>query len=334
MSGTAPLNVKQKMNRRKVAYYIPLLQCSIASTGKGVKIADGMYLRGDGDTLLGKMSVWFKAFIGRVEVGLIEDHRALAYGDMELNDDDDIDKALFSRMAFLSSFLTALWVLRDNSISFDVGFADERSSRGGVKRVWPDDGYITDANAKRDECTLDERALRQIRVVHQQLFGEIRIDDTRHEVDNRDKHEIVHPDGSRLSRSLYFVNAARRSQYRSTKIAYFCSAFEAILSPSDTEMTHRLCEIVAWLLGDSCGDRIDLYDQMKRAYDIRSKVVHGGKMKKQEIGNLDESVLFCDRTLRRLIGRIAENDALRRAILGPGPKFDNAMKHVIFGGHT
>lgn len=86
-----------------------------------------------------------------------------------------------------------------------------------------------------------------------------------------------------------------------------CTALEALLG-NETEIAFRLSFRVACLLGTSDDHRRHLFKLMKRFYDLRSRIVHGGKLdRKQEImlGRGGELQSLVRQLLRAFVGYAA-----------------------------
>lgn len=81
--------------------------------------------------------------------------------------------------------------------------------------------------------------------------------------------------GSRIERAFYLLQAARSQSYLPERISIFITLLETLFSTSNTDVTYKLRERVAWLLGEDFEGRKDIFDNMGVIYDIRSKHVHG-----------------------------------------------------------
>jgi hypothetical protein len=91
------------------------------------------------------------------------------------------------------------------------------------------------------------------------------------------------------------------------KIANYCTALEALLSNDTSELTHKLSERAGWLLGRNMPERFDIVQRVRRAYSIRSKVVHGVADWGVDLGVATETAAFLDATLRQII-RLVRHD--------------------------
>ncbi len=83
-------------------------------------------------------------------------------------------------------------------------------------------------------------------------------------------------------------------------------AFEALFLPERDELALRLSLRVANLLRDT-GDRQDIFTRMKRAYKLRSNIVHGSKIKDEELSDcvqtIEELLRQSLRSLLKLVGQ-------------------------------
>ncbi len=104
---------------------------------------------------------------------------------------------------------------------------------------------------------------------------------------------------SRKELAEYYVGVARGARSIPMKILMYCSAMEALVANTTTELSHRVAERVAILLGTNQEDRYNIYSNVKFGYDTRSKVAHGDSIKKDE-AKIRECSIILDEYLRRL----------------------------------
>lgn len=104
----------------------------------------------------------------------------------------------------------------------------------------------------------------------------------------------------RIDRAFYFTMNARRNAVLPMKIISYCTALESLFTTGKSEVNHKIAERVAVLLGTNAEDKMKLYQLVKRAYDVRSTVIHGSSLKgKNE--HLIEISQGLDAVLRLLI---------------------------------
>ena len=87
------------------------------------------------------------------------------------------------------------------------------------------------------------------------------------------------------------------------KVANYCTSFEALVSTSSTELSHQVSERVAVLIGKDSAEAEKIYRDLKRAYDTRSKLVHGDQLTATNDRYLIEAQ-NCDKYLRRVLNTV------------------------------
>jgi Apea-like HEPN len=95
------------------------------------------------------------------------------------------------------------------------------------------------------------------------------------------------------------------------------TALEAMLG-TESEITFRLSLRVAGLLGATPSETEEIFGQMKRFYDARSKLVHGGALRRKHRDTLKEVHLLRDYTRRILL-------AFVRLGSSRSPRYDRAF---------
>jgi Apea-like HEPN len=92
------------------------------------------------------------------------------------------------------------------------------------------------------------------------------------------------------------------------------------LQGTNDELSFRLALRAAWLLGQSANERREIFGELKKVYDSRSRVVHGGVQAPAEPAIVDAAV----DSLRRVLRKIAE--------LNVNPKqLADRLNAVVFG---
>src|SRR5205814_574151 len=79
----------------------------------------------------------------------------------------------------------------------------------------------------------------------------------------------------RLLRAQYFCQAARSEADLGVKISLYMTCLEILFSNDASELAHKLSERIACFLATDPKQRKAIFGTIKRAYNIRSKVVHG-----------------------------------------------------------
>src|SRR5262249_2201071 len=151
------------------------------------------------------------------------------------------------QMLKLHQFLQMLWIVKDNAARVESGFLD--TPKAVSSRIWP--FLCTKADRTNSTTTFLREELTQANKMFHALCGESKSLEAA-DLTNVRAREIVEPEMPPLSKALFFIGAARLSSSLAVKIANYCSALEALLiAGATTELTYRLCQRVAWLLGES-----------------------------------------------------------------------------------
>lgn len=113
----------------------------------------------------------------------------------------------------------------------------------------------------------------------------------------------------RISRATYFVMVARASVILPLKIVNYCMALECLFTVGSSGVSHKIAERVAVMLGVSGDSKVEFFKLVKKAYRIRSKIIHGQYLKGE-----DEALVFIssklDSVLRDLI--VAEHEVFSK----------------------
>nr|WP_305462904.1 HEPN domain-containing protein [Photobacterium leiognathi] len=93
-------------------------------------------------------------------------------------------------------------------------------------------------------------------------------------------------------------------------MAHYCSAFESLFSTDNSELTHKLSERVAFFLKDFGFNPVEVFDDLKSFYVIRSKVTHGDSLKTNKEQSLSSLSQRCDNYLRVILNIILSDSEL------------------------
>ena len=251
--------------------------------------------------------------IGTLEANHVLSGRPFVYALSEYPFEDTSQEkqrdVLFAHLAHAQVFTNVLWLVKDNSINFELGFL-QFPHRGPLARVSSNSlsATFSDATRSRTETTFDETELKLAIEYYREIYGWTHDEFIIPELPPSALGKL-----DRVSRSLYFVQAARAASNLPEKVAYFCTCFESLVSTSPSELAHQVAERVASLIGETPTDAIDIYRNIKRAYDTRSKLVHGGQLTGQDDRYRTDST-NCDRYARRLIQVLISNGEIKAAI--------------------
>lgn len=276
--------------------------------GRGDRFADDIFVTNDTEVIRQHLTADMALAFGRLEMNAIASAKLVAYRVVETVDGgiDVADVALLSFLHELNKLMLALWIVKANAVSFENAFLSWPLSGGMVvtsKNYW--DGAYSNASGEQTGTKFSRTELRAARKIHERLW---RPSSPAEHVAG----EPTKPDLPRLSRALYFLQAARHAAALSMKVAFYCSAFESLLSTDSSELSHKLAERVAWIIAQNAETRLEVFRRLKAAYSIRSHAIHGSQIsQKKQAQELRAASEDCDANLRSLFASIITSPVLR-----------------------
>ena len=93
-------------------------------------------------------------------------------------------------------------------------------------------------------------------------------------------------------------------------MALYCSSLEVLFSTDASEMTHKIAERVAAFLAESAPERLSTFHAIKKAYSIRSKVLHGDVIYEKLLAELPAACVELDQLLRRVALKQLSHEAV------------------------
>jgi hypothetical protein len=264
-------------------YTIPLRNVVVSrDLGAGIQVASRMWLTNDSQAFGDESEV-----CGANDMhGWYRSSRVWLYGSFALRVPERylspvsrlvprVHESLPKRLATAESLIRSLWLMKDNCVSMGVGLL-RIDVRPPEQLRWK--SYIeprfsaTMADGQRDKIVhynVDEvTAAVYLSKKHKSILDS--------DPFNALQVSLVSPAAYRIRNALYFVHLARSTSDLGLKVAHYCSALEALFSVGKDELRHRVAENAAFFQGKDSKQRRELYQQIKAAYDIRSRVIHGG----------------------------------------------------------
>jgi hypothetical protein len=319
----------------KALFLTPLHHLEVTDPlGRGEKLNDTLRLTNDIESVVRKIPLEAQPEIGRMELRSICNAPMVAYSEMplELVDTTSLKKHLITQMFRVGAFLSMLWLVKDNSVSVENGFAI--AGPFIEERYWGIITHPVDGPQSITRFTREELAL--ARELYRSIHGDALTDLDSPE--DAKGGEVVAPTSTPLTRALFFTNAGRTTWHASVRIASYCSALETLLIAGATsELTFRLCQRVAWLLGETAAERTEVFGQMRTIYDIRSKAVHGSTLSANKTNNdLPKAVKNADALLRAVFKKVLTTKLLADYACGANRDaevFEEYLQGLCLGTH-
>lgn len=223
-----------------------------------------------------------------------------------MNSKEEVDeigvKYTFYFLRQVQSFVNELWKVKDNSIyirdgflivykdNLEAGFSYKASlselftfSSGKIKPITFSDSEISVAVSNFKSSEIEEYS--------KESFGG-KLPDSNH---------LLKSNGSeRFDRARYFTMMARTKSISPMKIVLYCIALECLFTTTKSEVSHKVAERVALLLGETEQGKKELFKLIKSAYGYRSTLVHGQHLKGSK-GDIIDLTTKLDDVLRDLI---------------------------------
>jgi hypothetical protein len=214
----------------------------------------------------------------------------------------------FALLRVVQNYVFNLWKLKDNNIYIRDGFlyvyeeniADGATFKASLSAITS----FSDISAKMSKFSTSE--LKQFEeIINKISLKELFSDPFDYKISTHD-HFFKYSKSERFDRAWYFILNARAANTLPMKIVSYCTALECIFTTGRSELIHRIAERVAIMTEVDVEKRVKVYNIVKKAYDVRSTVVHGALLK-GENDHLKEISIEVDKILRNLFNR---NDEL------------------------
>jgi hypothetical protein len=112
----------------------------------------------------------------------------------------------------------------------------------------------------------------------------------------------------RLFRFLWILEYARTGADIGIKLGLFCSCLECLFSDNDTSnITHKIAAKTAFFLEGITPQGGEIYKQIKGAYNLRSRVFHGGTIENRGMRQLEQVCVQTDDLLRKVFVKILKS---------------------------
>lgn len=291
--------------------------------GRGDRLTDDTFLTNDLTCVMKELTPDFRLSIGGLETDFICNAPAVVYSNREIADSDELPKLLHGFMAVCVNFLQFLWLVKDHSVNLGMLFG--KIQQPGFNRFdstyYPQDHFTGDGTRKTTEFSRSELQLAR-RIT--------RTSDTSRSF-VASGSSIAVQDRGRVERSTYFLSAARGSADLGLRVAYYCSAFEAMFASSTQELSHQLAERAAAFLVDDPESRLEIYRRIKKAYSVRSQVVHGGRVKPSKQADFRQASLELDDLFRRAFRKWLTDKTASAALSSERVPFEDVCLLRVFG---
>ncbi|MER3114477.1 hypothetical protein [Bacillus altitudinis] len=239
---------------------------------RGTKIFGNLRISNSSEKISQMFHYDFKNAIGRLEYDyLLSGPYFYVEGEIEK---DNIFEEDTLGINFLNTFMEKIqfvnncfWLIKDNSIHIENAYLQLENGDKTKFHSNSRTAIFNSSKGEREEVTFSADELKY----PEEIFNITYSDDS---VDSAVPDKAPLYMGSRVERAFYLLQAARAQSYLPERISIFITLLETLFSTSNTDVTYKLRERVAWLLGKDFEGRKQIFDDMGVIYDIRSNHVH------------------------------------------------------------
>jgi len=290
---------------------------------KPIKIQDDTYISNNSDHFKEFIKPENYYVIGSLEGELLFKGGPVVYKSCEVKDIEESHAELVEFMRDIQAFFMSMWLIKDNSANIELSFAISQS-----------DSHVH-SNSLSLRNTQHNTTNSLVIYSEQELQSSADWCNSKMKGMNADqvpKLTMSQKQINRINVAASLLQQARSSGDIGIKIANYCSYFEALMSTNSTELTHQLAERAAFLLRNQPIERYEHFQQTKKAYAVRSKVVHGDVLSNNQLQSIEETSKHCDQVSRELLIKVL-SDTLFSSALGATDKsaLDKYLIEKVFG---
>ena len=220
-----------------------------------------------------------------------------------LKDVDTFGTSLtFAFLRQIQSLTNEFWTLRDNSIYVRDGFlfVYDKEIEDGVTYKASLSAINTKATTDIEDVTFTKEEIEDLSKDMKLISVEaVRTG----EANYRDVTQFQYFKSAKIGRKMMawvYVYHARFINALTIKVLMYITAMEALVSTSTAELSHQVAERVAILLSEDVNDRLNIYNEKKKGYGVRSKAAHGEPLKGTE-QDVKDLLVRLDDYMRRLM---------------------------------
>jgi len=298
--------------------------------GRGDKITEDIFITNN-KTIINKIinpiDLELQKAIGLIDFNSIINSSVYIYRNFKFDTDeyDPLD-LLNEYISYIHGLSDVFWLIRDNSVNLGNGYllfiADDNLNVSRNKFYIlksTSDSIVKTTNFSRSE-------LRIVRSIFQKYTRDS-------ESNTRQYLNIYDKRNSRMSRLFYLIHLTRSTKNIATKIVNYASCFETLFSTTNFEVAHQIAERVAFLLEAAGNKRRTVYQDLKKAYNFRSRIIHGGSLKENELSELESLIIKIDKNLRTVVNLIISDFESYKEILSNSESIDEYFHNMIFCGN-
>lgn len=268
-------------------------------------------------------------YVGVIESAHLQAASNLVFGELRDSDMGGLPPARFLMVVLLwiGGLFDNAWLLKDHAMRCEGAHLKHSTAAG--KGSWTSN--FLGARPSLADGSVDHVITMSLDELKAWSHTNICVESYLHDTDSYRMRFMMEKGFARSGRAMRFVKAARSAPDMAFKIAHYCSALETLLTSETTELSHKLSERCAFFLARRGYDRLTVFRTVKKAYAVRSKLVHGGTLQPRQIDELPSVVLELDGYLRTTLNAIFESKDLQLMFDSPGDAVEEYFTQLILG---
>lgn len=238
---------------------------------------------------------------------------------------DNYELMLQTFLIWVQSLFNHAWVIKDHSLACENAYLliyEDGQLQACHSNYLAKKYTFSDCRVERIEMSLND--LKKWECLHDNIERYL------YDNDSGSLSFLLDKNHCRSGKALKFIEVARQANNIGFKIASYVSAMEALFATSNSELSYRLSERMAFVLSAHGYKKIDVFNNVKLAYEIRSKLVHGDHLSQNKIEKASEVSVLCDQYLRNIIELSYGAENFKEIIDVSNQKLDGYFKQLIF----
>lgn len=269
----------------------------------------------------------FKGMAGTIEYQHFIEAGNIIYcelGEADFKKGESSHEALYVWLTWLNMLLSDLWFIKDNAVICEAAFCKltDKNQVGWTRNCLVNSTFKSSGiGCEAIDLSVDELKAWDIKSNQVQSYL--------HSSNSVIFNSFTNSNFSRIGRSFRFIAAASKEKHPAIKLAHYCSALESLFSTDSAELSHKLSERVALFLKTYGFNPVEVFDDIKSFYGIRSKVTHGDSLKAGREQQLPDMSQKCDNYLRVILNCLFEDEKLLLLFDGKKEVFENYFKNEL-----
>lgn len=214
-------------------------------------------------------------------------------------------KYLSNFMQYTEAFCTAMWFVKDNSVTISIGTISYSLPDGGHSQIRRN-VFTSDAKAQFDITFFDRFEMNAALIWFEKIIAISskkikRTGKAPNGYDNLSNFLLL--DVPSFQRAMHFLGAARRADFLPAKIASYISVLECLFAAKG-DNTQKVAERAACLIAEGTTERIKVFNDVKDSYRVRSEYVHGSEIKGSRHAQMPEISSNLDDIVRKVLKKM------------------------------